>query len=129
MFSWPSGQNHEHHKCLACPWQDPGGARIKGKPCREFVSRTVARRRLETIELLENGNFFHFLWHKHIRTSWLLFLRCLHFLCTDISALPLNRVCCRVWGCPGSCQRTSCLHTSWSSRVILKTNSSFCIML
>lgn len=48
---------------LEGPWR----ARIKGKPCREFVSRTVARE--EGWRLLSSWKmetFFIFLWHKHI---------------------------------------------------------------
>lgn len=48
---------------LAGPWR----ARIKGKPCREFASRTVARE--EGWRLLSSWKmetFFIFLWHKHI---------------------------------------------------------------
>lgn len=67
MFSWPSGQNHKHHKCLACPWQDLGGLGSKGKSYREFVSRTMGRE--EGWRLLSSWKmetFFIFLWHKHI---------------------------------------------------------------
>lgn len=54
----------------------PGGLGSKGKPCREFVSRTVGEEGWRLLSSWKMETFFYFsLAQTHPRTSWLLFLR------------------------------------------------------
>ena len=99
MFSWPSGQNHEHHKCLARPWKDLGGLGSKGNRVENLSQEPWREKKAGDYWAPGKWKLFSFFSGTNTSPHFMaVIFKVFTFLCTEISALPLNRLCCRVWG-------------------------------